>query len=263
MPDTTIYGIVSGLSIPVPGAGPGRGRGAARRARADRRGAGPPSGDQAAPRFRRGISAFPALGDAVLAVTQDDLACVYAPPASSTVRIGTVHLEPLPAGADLARRSARQALRDPRHHRLRQVLRGDADPAAGSSRATPTRTCWCSIRTTSMRRAFAGTAEVLGPDSLQLPYWLLNSEEIASVILGTNPHSHGRRRGDRDPQRADPDRQERCCSASATAAAHHGRHALALPADRPQPAARRRDGAPRQAREPRPPIAGSRAASRC
>ena len=38
-PDGTIFGIVSGLSIPVPGAGGGGRRGAARRARADRRGA--------------------------------------------------------------------------------------------------------------------------------------------------------------------------------------------------------------------------------
>ena len=38
-------------------------------------------------------------------------------------------------------------------------------------------------------RAFPDQAEVLGPDSLQLPYWLLNAEEIASVILGSKPQT--------------------------------------------------------------------------
>ncbi len=41
-------------------------------------------------------------------------------------------------------------------------------------------------------RAFAGQAEILGPDSLQLPYWLLTSDEIASVIVGNKPQSRDR-----------------------------------------------------------------------
>ena len=48
----------------------------------------PDGGEEA---FQRGVSAFPSLGDGVYATTKEDLAKVYAKPAVSTVRIGTIH----------------------------------------------------------------------------------------------------------------------------------------------------------------------------
>ncbi|MEO1020851.1 MAG: DUF87 domain-containing protein, partial [Pseudomonadota bacterium] len=38
--------------------------------------------------------------------------------------------------------------------------------------------------------AFGDRAERLGPDQLQLPYWLFNAEEICSVVLGLPPRNH-------------------------------------------------------------------------
>ena len=91
MAELTTYGIVSGLSIPVPAQTSAEGQ--VHLAELELIGEARPTADPApAARFRRGISAFPALGDAILPVIQDDLACVYASSASSTVRIGTVHL---------------------------------------------------------------------------------------------------------------------------------------------------------------------------
>jgi hypothetical protein len=186
MPDTTIYGIVSGLSIPVPARAPAEGE--VRLAELELIGEARVPDDDGPARFLRGISAFPALGDAVLPVGQQDLACVYAPPASSTVRIGTVHL-----------------------NRSQPVLISPDDLLGKHFAILGTTGCGksCAVTLILQRileshanahvllldphneyaRAFAGTAEVLGPDSLQLPYWLLNSEEIASVVLGTNPQA--------------------------------------------------------------------------
>ncbi|HEX3208928.1 MAG TPA: DUF87 domain-containing protein [Geminicoccaceae bacterium] len=186
MPEITIYGIVSGLSIPVPAQASSETEvrlaeleliGEARSAEA-----GQPI------RFRRGISAFPALGDPVLAVAEDDLACVYAPSASSTVRIGAVHLnqsQPVLISPDdlLGKhfailgttgcgKSCAVTLI------LRRILESHAN--AHVLMLDPHN---------EYARAFADYAEILGPDTLQLPYWLLNSEEIASVILGSKPRS--------------------------------------------------------------------------
>src|SRR4026209_1680178 len=82
-----VYGIVSGVSIPVPSTGEstdpemkvvellviGAAAGAPPRARA--RGAV----------FRRGVSVFPSLGDAVYATSREDLVQVYAPPAAANI----------------------------------------------------------------------------------------------------------------------------------------------------------------------------------
>ena len=189
-PGGVIFGIVSGLSIPVPAPGPERSAAdpEIRLAELELIGEAQPGNEDGAPAFRRGVSAFPALGDAVLSVTQDDLACVYAPPASPTVRIGTVHL-----------------------NRTQPVLISPDDLLGKHFAILGTTGCGksCAVSLILQRlleshanahvllldphneysRAFAGAAEVLGPDSLQLPYWLLNSEEISSVILGTRPQS--------------------------------------------------------------------------
>lgn len=189
-PGGAIFGIVSGLSIPVPAPRP---EPAAtppevRLAELELIGEAHAGAADRPPVFRRGVSAFPALGDAVRSVSGDDLACVYAPPATSTVKIGTVHL-----------------------NRSQPVLISPDDLLGKHFAILGTTGCGksCAVSLILQRlleshanahvllldphgeyaRAFAGSAEVLGPDSLQLPYWLLNAEEISSVILGSRPQS--------------------------------------------------------------------------
>ena len=57
----------------------------------------------------------------------------------------------------------------------------------------------CSIRTTNTP-AFGERAEVLDPANLKLPYWLLNFEEIAAILVARTRRRARIRR--RDPQRA-------------------------------------------------------------
>ena len=53
----------------------------------------------------------------------------------------------------------------------------------------PTRMCCCLIRTTSTAGRSPARPRSSGPTACSSPYWLLNSEEISSVILGTRPQS--------------------------------------------------------------------------
>jgi DNA helicase HerA-like ATPase len=180
LPGTTVFGIVSGLSIPVPAQGPGDGE--AWLAELELIGEMRAEGGEK-PVFHRGISAFPALGDQVTAVSRDDLAQVYAPAVHSTVRIGTVHL-----------------------HQGQPVLISPDDLLGKHFAILGTTGCGksCAVSLILHRileqhpqahilvldphdeytQAFQGVAEILGPESLQLPYWLLNAEEIASVVVG-------------------------------------------------------------------------------
>ena len=166
MAETTVFGIVSGLSIPVPveAANPNE----VRLAELELIGEVPQTGEDRPPAFRRGIATFPALGDPVLAADRQDLACVYAPAAGATVRIGTSHLDPSQA-----------ALISP------DALRGDPVAilgAAGSGKS-------CAVTLLLQRllerhpdtrvllldpynayaRAFADSAAVLGPPDCGCP----------------------------------------------------------------------------------------------
>ena len=183
-PLSTLFGMVSGLSIPVPGLkgddpemrivelellgeSPLNGHG---------------NGHGQAP-FQRGVSYFPALGDAIYATGQDDLSLVYACPDADTVRVGTVHQDQsLPAfvvtddllgkhfailGSTGCGKSCATALI------LRAILERHAN--AHVLLLDPHN---------EYARAFGELAEVLSPENLQLPYWLLNFEEMAEVVLG-------------------------------------------------------------------------------
>ncbi len=177
LPTTIAFGIVSGLSIPLPGAaeeiwlaeltllgecafGPG--------------GSGP---------FRRGLSAYPALGDRVVEVGPADLERLYGRERPGSLPIGTlhggggrlVHVDPdallgkhfaiigaTGCGKSCALASLLQGLvaAHPEAHVL--VLDPHGEYAA----------------------AFGDQAVTLGPESLHLPYWLLTGDELVEVVRG-------------------------------------------------------------------------------
>lgn len=136
--------------------------------------------------FQRGVSVYPLLGDDVLATTSDDLAHVYAQPDDgddrANVAVGTLHQDrTLPAhlltddllgkhfavlgttgsGKSCAVALILQAILD-RHPEGHVVLLDPHNEYAD---------------------AFADSAEVLDPDTIQLPYWLLNFEESVEVLI--------------------------------------------------------------------------------
>ncbi len=179
MPGTRVFGMVTGLSVPVPAHGVGA---EIRLAELELIGE-VKDGRRDGRSFRRGIRIYPALGDAVWSVTTGDLAEVYAPSARSTIRIGTIHQD-----------------------QSRPVFVSPDDLLGKHFAILGTTGCGKSCAVTLILKAileqhpnahvvvldphdeyaqaFGESAEVLGQETLQLPYWFLNSEEIASVILG-------------------------------------------------------------------------------
>jgi hypothetical protein len=135
--------------------------------------------------FRHGVSSFPTLGDPVWSTNRHDLNVIYARSGKSTVTLGRLYNdreEPISLETDLllgrhfailgatgcgkscALTLTLQKLLE-KHESAHIVL---LDPHG------------------EYHSAFADQAELLGPDRLRLPYWILNSDEIDVFIFGTN-----------------------------------------------------------------------------
>lgn len=138
--------------------------------------------------FQRGVSMFPALGDAVYLATAEDIQWVYARPSHATVRIGAVHNAPeLPAyaivddllgkhfailGTTGAGKSCTTALL------LRRILEKNAN-AHVVLLDLHNEYSW----------AFGEQAEVLSTKTIKLPYWLFNFEEAVEIFVGSDRRS--------------------------------------------------------------------------
>ena len=137
--------------------------------------------------FQRGVAHFPSIGDDVFLAGSADLAHVYAQPAMSTLNVGTLYQDPSVAARLMAddlfskhfaivgttgcgKSSAltcilREALKErPHAHVLVLDMHGE------------------------YHRAFGAQAEVIGAGDLHLPFWLLNFQELRSVL--TSPDDH-------------------------------------------------------------------------
>ena len=134
--------------------------------------------------FRRGISCYPALGDVVARATRQELAMAYACDGSDSVRIGHIQQDPsIPAmvktddllgkhfavlGTTGTGKSCSVALI------FRRIL--EANPQAH-------------ILLLDVHREYAAAfkeyGEVVTPANLNLPFWLLNFEEMSEIIIGS------------------------------------------------------------------------------
>jgi DNA helicase HerA-like ATPase len=133
-------------------------------------------------RFQRGVSSHPALDSPIHAASRDELCAIYARPDAPTVRLGTLkHASDLPAfaitdnllgkhfavlGTTGAGKSCAVTVI------LRAIL--DAHPFGHIIMLDPHN---------EYRYGFAERAELLDPSNLKLPYWLLNFEEIATILV--------------------------------------------------------------------------------
>ncbi len=133
-------------------------------------------------RFQRGVSSYPPLDSEIHAANPADLEAMYSPPATATVRLGTLsHTSGLPAfaitdnllgkhfavlGSTGAGKSCAVTVI------LRAIL--DANPYGHVVMLDPHN---------EYGRAFEGRAELLNPSNLKLPYWLLSYEELASILV--------------------------------------------------------------------------------
>ncbi len=179
--DSVVFGMVDGLSVPAPSQDAPDSE--IKIIEIEVLGEAPYGPDGLPGAFQRGVSVFPALGDGVFATNQEDLTRVYARPDRKTVRIGTIHQDKsLPAtispddlmgkhfailGTTGSGKSCAVTLV------LNSIL--NEHPNAHIVLMDPH---------AEYATAFGDAAAVVDTDSLQLPYWLLNFEEIVEIVLG-------------------------------------------------------------------------------
>ena len=132
-------------------------------------------------RYQRGVSIYPALGSPIYMTTRDELAGIYARPATSNVRIGSLHQD-----------------REVPAFLLTDELLGKHFAVLGTTGSGKSCTVALILHAILAQHpngriiildphneytgAFEGMVEVVSPDTMQLPYWLLNFEETVSVM---------------------------------------------------------------------------------
>jgi DNA helicase HerA-like ATPase len=139
--------------------------------------------------FQRGVSVYPGLGAEIYAATRDDLGRVYARPTTDNVRIGSIHQDrTIPAfvttdqligkhfavlGTSGSGKSCTVALL------LRAIL--DQHPSGHIVLLDPHN---------EYSTAFGDRAEIISPQNMEMPYWLLNFEETVEMIIGRDGMRH-------------------------------------------------------------------------
>ena len=179
LPETVVYGLVCGLSVPIPATEPGAPE--MKIMEIELIGESVRDDDSGLSPFRRGVSMSPPLTSAVFTTSQSDLRLVYLRPGMATARIGSLHQErriPALIGLDdlLGKHFAVVgATGSGKSCSVTVVLKAilEHHPNAHMILLDPHN---------EYAHAFGDLAEVIGSNSLQLPYWLFNFEEICEVL---------------------------------------------------------------------------------
>jgi len=138
--------------------------------------------------FQRGVSVYPSLGDEIYSASSDELAEIYKRPAVASARMGTLHQD-----------------QDLPVYLMTDELLGKHFSILGTSGSG--KSCALSVILSSIlddnpsghvvlldphneySQAFGERANVITTEDLQLPFWLLNFEEIAEVFCSPEPAS--------------------------------------------------------------------------
>jgi len=180
-PDRVIYGVVRSLAIAA--ADTGRPDDEVHMAEISMIGETHLSPDRAHDAFRRGMSRSPSLDLPIYATNTADLALIYAPPNVPSINIGVIHQDTsLPAhvltdellgkhfgilGTTGSGKSCAAVLL------LREIL--DQHTNAHVVMLDPHN---------EYTKAFGDRAEILDTSTLNLPYWILNFDELMEVLFG-------------------------------------------------------------------------------
>ncbi len=142
------------------------------------------SGDR--PKFQRGVTNYPTIGDAVDLITNQELRTVYAPSGSDQINVGTLQQDPsVIAYVDVEEMLSKHFA----------VL---GSTGVGKSTGVSLLVNEILLSRPNLRiflldvhneygRCFGSRAQVLNPRNLKLPFWLFNFEEIVDVLFGGRP----------------------------------------------------------------------------
>lgn len=179
-PASVVYGLVTGLTIPIP---------AEKTEDTEMKiievellGEVIIGADGALSTFMRGVSIYPALGSALFATGEEDLRTVYSRPSVPSVSVGTVHSDRnVPAYLSIDDLLGRHCAV------LGSTGTGKSCVVALILRRILTYISAGHVLIIDLHneyaRAFGDMAEVLTQDNLDLPYWLLNFEEMREIMV--------------------------------------------------------------------------------
>ncbi len=140
----------------------------------------------AAPRFQRGVTVYPTIGDAVDILTHEELRIVYAPTGKDQINVGALQQDPsITAYVDVEEMLNKHF-----------AVLGSTGVGKSSSvslllneilRVRPRLRVFLLDVHNEYGRCFGEHALVLNPRNLKLPFWLFNFEEIVDVLFGGRP----------------------------------------------------------------------------
>lgn len=137
-------------------------------------------------RFRRGTRLHPAIGDAVKALTSEDLKVIYGSMSRRTVKIGHIAQDPnVPAVVDF------DNLLTKHFAVVGSTGVGKSSGVAvivnGMVRTDPSLRVLVLDSHNEYGRSFGNKALVTSSSNLKLPFWMFNFEELTDVIYGGRP----------------------------------------------------------------------------
>lgn len=136
--------------------------------------------------FRRGVSEYPAIGDAASIISSEQLRLIYAPAGKRTIDIGELnHDNTIAASIDVDNLISKHF-----------AVLGSTGVGKSSGvtvilreivKARPDVRVLLLDGHNEYGSSFGQLANVIGPRSLKLPFWLFNFEELTDVVFGGRP----------------------------------------------------------------------------
>jgi len=138
------------------------------------------------PKFQRGVTHYPTIGDAVEMITNQELRTVYAPSGSDQIDVGTLQQDrSVTAYVDVEEMLSKH---------FAVLGSTGVGKSTGVSlllneilKARPNLRIFLLDVHNEYGRCFGERAVVLNPRNLKLPFWLFNFEEIVDVLFGGRP----------------------------------------------------------------------------
>jgi DNA helicase HerA-like ATPase len=138
------------------------------------------------PKFQRGVTHYPTIGDAVELITNQELRTVYAPSGSDQIDVGTLQQD----RSVIAYVDVEEMLN--KHFAV--LGSTGVGKSTGVSlllneilKVRPNLRIFLLDVHNEYGRCFGERAQVLNPRNLRLPFWLFNFEEIVDVLFGGRP----------------------------------------------------------------------------
>ncbi|MGJ4998984.1 ATP-binding protein [Bradyrhizobium sp. HKCCYLR20261] len=138
------------------------------------------------PKFQRGVTHYPTIGDAVDMITSQELRTIYTPTAGDHIDIGALQQDP----------SVRACVNVEEMLSKHFAVLGSTGVGKSTGvslllneilKARPNLRIFLLDVHNEYGRCFGERALVLNPRNLKLPFWLFNFEEIVDVLFGGRP----------------------------------------------------------------------------